>query len=233
MLSIAGCKKPSSEEISQKNGGEFTLQTNIANGLLVTQYYPTQIPKEIYFLNNQNLKDGYAYYYHDTGVLIQITRWQNGEKHGEELIYDLSGKLKEKYSFEKGIREGHAFLYNTGTLIIHQIFESGKIRYEGFYKGQRKCLNKLYPLFIEEFFFEDKYYAKLRFPMEYRGQIIVKLKDRGSPVIEQLEDHTFQLVINDALDLNGFELEVSYHPAPSDTLVCSHYLYPHLIYTTD
>ncbi len=233
MLSIAGCKKPSSEEISQKNGGELTLQTKIANGLLVTQYYPTQIPKEIYLLNNQNLKDGYAYYYHDNGVLIQITHWQNGEKHGEELIYDHSGKLKEKYSFEKGIREGHAFLYNKGTMITHQIFESGKIRYEGFYKGQEKYLNKLYPLFIEEFFFEDKYYAKLRFPMDYRGQIIVKLKDRGSPVIEQLEEHTFQLVINDALDLNGFELELSYHPAPSDTLVYSHYFYPHLIYTTD
>ena len=55
----------------------------------------------------------------------------------------------------------------------------------------------------------------------------------GEVTVSDLGDHTFQLVINDALDLNEYQLELSYQPAVRDTLAAFSYVYPHIIYMAE
>src|SRR5690606_15215246 len=111
----------------------------------------------------------------------------------------------------------------------HQLFDAGKLVYEGEYVNQVKKEDKLYPWVIEEFLFEDKYYAKIRFPYTFQGNMKVEVKGYQA-VITSLPDQTFQLVINDALDLNGFDLLLSYHAAAQDTLLDTKYTHKHHIY---
>jgi hypothetical protein len=227
-----GCKKPSEEELSiVKKEGDFWVYTTVPDGQLVSVFYQTHSPKEIFLLNHQQMREGYGYQYHKNGVLKNKSWWENGKKEGEELIYDSTGILEGKYQYHEGKQDGPIFRYENGILKSHQIKKSGKLLYEGLYKGPEKYLNKLCPFYIEEFFFEDKYYAKLMFPFDYLGQMEIQAKGTTVENIEQLKDNTFQLVINDALDLTDYELRLSYYPAPSDTLVHSTYIYKHRIFT--
>lgn len=209
---------------------DIILQTKIEDGMLVSEFYPNHVPKIVYHVNDQGLKEGYSISYHKDGALANTTTWENGKKNGKEIIFYPSGEVKEKNFFQKGILEGNSYRYKNGVLTSHQINRQGNTWYEGIYSGQEKYLDKLYPLFIEEFFFEDKYYAKIRFPLDHAGQMTLRVKDRGTPVIEKLDKATFQLVINDALDLDGFVLDLEYQPASSDTLVPSRYSHSHQIY---
>jgi hypothetical protein len=225
ILFVSGCKEPNKQEEK-----EMIFQTKTADGMVVSRFYPNQVPKDIYQINDQGRKEGFSFYYNKDGALRTITFWKNGIKNGEEISFDPLGGIKEKTSYTNGLREGNSLRYKNGILTSHQINREGKTWYTGMYSGPEKYLNKLYPHFIEEFFFEDKYYAKIRFPLDHAGQMTVRVKDWGTPVIEQLDNATFQLVINDALDLDGFVLDLEYQPAPSDTLVHSRYLYKHDIY---
>ena len=228
-----GCKKPSAEEPVVTEDKELNIKTKIDDGLLVGQLYNTHLPKEIYHLNSRQLKVGYSFTYHKNGALFQISTWINGEKEGKEWTFSSSGQLEGIYQYHLGLLNGNILLYKGGNLKSHQYAKQGKLLYEGFYKGKEKYFNKLYPLFVEEFFFEDKYYAKLKFPIDYLGQLLVKVKNSGSPLIDQLEDNIFQIVINDALDLNAYELDITYHPAQQDTMVNSTYSFEHTIYSID
>lgn len=82
---------------------------------------------------------------------------------------------------------------------------------------------------MEEFFFEDKYYAKLRFPLAYSGQLTLQVKNYQA-VISPLPDQTFQVVINDALDLTEYHLLLTYQPAVQDSLGAAEYGFSHVVY---
>lgn len=191
-------------------------------------------------VNKGGDRQGYSFHYHENGALIRLSTWENGVKEGRELIFFPSGKIAGIYPYQNGRSHGDVLLFENFTslegiksLRSHQLFREGIKIYEGLYHETEKHRNKLYPHFVEEFFFEDKYYAKVKFLLDYAGQMEVRVKIRGNPVIEYLGDNTFQLVINDALDLNGYELELSYQPAVRDTLVAFSYVYPHIIYVIE
>lgn len=228
-----GCKKPSTEEPVVTEDKELIIKSKIEDGLLVGQLYDTHLPKEIYHLDSQQLKVGFSFTYYKNGSLFQISTWEKGVKEGSEWVYSPLGGLTAIQQYKKGLADGNAFTYLDKTLKSHQYRKEGKLLYEAFYKGGEKYSNKLYPVFVEEFFFEDKYYTKIKFPLAYPGQLQIKVKDKGSPFINQMEDNTFQLVINDALDLNAYKLEFTYHPAQQDTLVNSTYSIEHTIYSID
>lgn len=232
LLSVVhtGCNKSSTEESVLAEGKELNIETKINNGLLVCQLYDTNLPKEIYHLNPHRLKVGFSFTYFKTGSLFQISTWEQGEKEGKEWVYSPGGHLTATHQYKTGLINGNSFTYLEQTLQSQQFRKDGKLLYEASYKEGEKYSNKLYPVFIEEFFFEDKYYAKIKFPLAYRGLLQTKIKGQGSPFINQLEDNTFQLVINNALDLNAYELQFTYHPAQQDTLVSSTYSIKHAIY---
>lgn len=228
-----GCKKPSTEEELLAKDKELSIETKTNDGLLVCQLYDTYLPKEIYHLNADRLKVGISFTYYKNGSLFQISTWEQGKKEGKEWVYSPVGHLTATLQYKTGLLDGNSFTYLDQNLQSQQFRKEGKLLYEASYKEGEKYSNKLYPVFVEEFFFEDKYYAKIRFPLAYRGQLQTQVKDQGSPFINQLEGNTFQLVINNALDLNAYELEFTYHPAPQDTLVSSTYNVEHAIYSID
>lgn len=238
---LTGCDQPARKKtLAKKNDAGFTENYSIPGGKVVSHSYEGNKVKEIYVLDAFQNKEGYSFHYNENGVLATLSRWENGVKAGRELIFAPSGQLKGIYPYQNGLLHGDVLLFGNPTLLTtngslnsHQLFKEGIKVYEGFYQGGKKHLNKLYPHFLEEFFFEDKYYAKVRFLLDYPGQLVVRIRDRGTPVIENLGDNTFQLVINDALDLNGYELELSYKPAVRDTLVSSSYSYTHIIFVTE
>lgn len=61
---------------------------------------------------------------------------------------------------------------------------------------------------IDYFLYEDKYYLKLRF-LEPVGEVSVSLTEENKYSLTQLNDHTFQLIIYDALDMEEATLLVS------------------------
>ncbi|MEX2591980.1 MAG: hypothetical protein WD426_04340, partial [Anditalea sp.] len=189
---LTGCKQPSGEEFSTMiDEGDFTVYTTVTDGQLISHFYKTNSPKEVYLLNPKQLKEGYAYHYHENGILIKKSWWENGKKEREELTYDPSGSLMGRHHYKDGVQEGNMYLYENGALKAHQIKKAGKLLYEGLYQREEKYLNKLYPLYVEEFFFEDKYYAKVKFPYDYPGQLDIQVKNIAASIIEQLEDDTF------------------------------------------
>src|SRR5690606_5610369 len=166
-----GCKKPSGEEPLVPEVKKLNIKIPIDEGLLIAQLYDTHLPKEIYHLDFQQLKVGYSFTYHKNGALFHIATWKKGKKEGKEWIFSSTGQLEGIFQYHLGLLNGNILLYKGGALKSHQFAKKGKLLYEGFYKGKEKYYNKIYPLFVEEFFFEDKYYAKLKFPIEYPGQL--------------------------------------------------------------
>jgi hypothetical protein len=162
------------------------------------------LPTMIYPLDEKQILNGTAVEFRENGGLLSVSHWKDGMK------------------------EGSAWAIGEEQ-IIHQLFCRGKLIYEANYLEREKFGNKLYPTVVEEFFFEDKYYSKIRFPMPYPGK--VKLDVLGyQSVISPLPDQTFQLVINDALDLTEYNLELTYQPAVQDSILGVSYTYKHVVY---
>ena len=238
---LTGCDQPeNARAVNKKNDAGVTESYSLPDGKVISHYYEGNKLKEIYVVNAFQHKEGYSFLYNENGTLLKLSRWENGVKEGRELIFSPSGHLQAKNFYQNGQLDGDVLLFenspskeNNGGLSSHQLFRDGVKIYEGFYQGDIKEHNKLYPYFLEEFFFEDKYYAKVRFLLNYPGQVEVQVKGQGHPVIEYLGDNTFQLVINDALDLNKYKLELSYQQAVRDTLIAFSYVYPHIIYMTE
>lgn len=162
------------------------------------------LPKAIYHINKKGLRYGYAMAYNAAGELLSISNYQEGLQEENTFVFD-----KDKY--------------------LHQIFSRGTIIYEGEYHDQQKIADRLYPEMVEEFFFEDKYYAKIHFPISYAGDLDIKVTDYQAVVVP-FPEQTFQLVINDALDLTAYQLELTYEPAAQDTLLGTKYSYKHIVY---
>ena len=203
---LFGCKNPASNSAMSINDEPTPPDTLLLSGKrLVLKWGAKDLPQRIYPLNEAGLKDGLAFKYGEQGAISAIAKWKNG------------------------IQDGNTFLFEVGNLKTHQVFDAGKLLYEADYVDQLKTENKLYPWVIEEFFFEDKYYAKIRFLLSFQGTIKIEVK-RYQAVITSLPDQTFQLVINDALDLNGFDLLLTYHATAQDTLLDAEYTHKHLVY---
>lgn len=240
-LFLTGCGQRAAERVSsQKINTGSTKIHSAPEGKVIYHYYGNGWPEKIYSINAFQQKQGYSFHYHENGTLARLSKWENDVREGRELIFFPSGQLEGIYAYQNGRLHGDVLFFDyppSGkggrSLVSHQIFRAGVKVYEGFYKGDEKHLNKLYPHFLEEFFFEDKYYAKVKFLLDHAGQMDVRVNNLGNPVIEYLGDNTFQLVINDALDLNGYEFELNYLSAVGDTLVSSSYSYPHIIYMTE
>lgn len=202
-----GCKSPSAKDTSPPDNGEELIETiNLGEKKLLIEYGENRIPQNISPLDADLLKEGYAFEYRNNGELKKISHWK------------------------KGVRQGATWVFEQGVVQSHLIFDRGELVYRGDYSNQVKVENQLYPHFMEEFFFEDKYYAKISFPTAYQGQLQVAIKDFPA-VISPLPQQTFQLVINDALDLSKYTLSVCYHPVTQDTLVKSEYLYTHVVFS--
>lgn len=65
--------------------------------------------------------------------------------------------------------------------------------------------------------------------MPYTGKFKLDVLGYQS-VISPLPDQTFQLVINDALDLTEYNLELTYQPGVQDSLLGVSYTYKHVVY---
>lgn len=155
-------------------------------------------------LDEKKAQNGLAVEYQENGGLLAISQWK------------------------KGLQEGDTFIFSEGQK-THQFFEQGKVIYDAIYQEHQKISNRLYPAVVEEFFFEDKYYAKIRFPLPYSGKLDIYV-DGYQAVISPLPEQTFQLVINDALDLTEYSLELAYQPVAQDTLLGAKYSYKHIVY---
>ena len=162
------------------------------------------LPKMVYLLDEKQEKNGLTVEFQDNGGLLSISRWKNGLQEGDTFVYEKEQKT-------------------------HQFFEQGKMIYDAIYLEHQKISNKLYPTVVEEFFFEDKYYAKIKFPIPYTGELDIKVTNYQSVVVP-FPDQTYQLVINDALDLAEYYLELAYQPTAQDTLLGGKYTHKHIVY---
>lgn len=202
---IVGCNNPAADSPIPMDEVVVLADTLLLSGQKVVVHQGENgLPKMVYALDEKEAQSGYAFEYKVNGELLSISRW------------------------EQGLQEGDTFILGDGQK-THQLFEQGKIVYEADYQEQQKIGNRLYPTLVEEFFFEDKYYAKIRFPLPYSGGLDIYV-DGSQAVISPLPDQTFQLVINDALDLADYNLELTYQPAVQDTLLGTKYPYKHVVY---
>ncbi len=205
---LLGCKNPASnasKPLKEVAKNADTLQ--LSGKRLIIDWGENGLPLNIKPLDDERLQNGYAFHYEENGALSAVSQWK------------------------KGMQDGNAFVFEAGILKAHQIFDAGNLIYEGEYDNKAKKANQLYPKFVEEFFFEDKYYAKIRFPIAFQGELSVQVIGYQA-VVTLLPDQTFQLVINDALDLNKYDLRLKYQPAAQDTLVGSEYMFRHIVYET-
>jgi hypothetical protein len=203
---LTGCKNPASNSPLPKEEGHNQTDTLLlSNKQLVIQWGENEVPVRIFPLNDSDIQDGYSVSYGGDGELSTVSRWK------------------------QGLKDGNSFSFDEGLLQTHQVFDRNQLIYEGRYENKLKTGTLLFPKFVEEFFFEDKYYAKIRFPLAYQGDFDFQVKGFQT-VVTPLLDQTFQLVINDALDLVSYELQLTYHAAAGDTLIRSEYTLRHVVY---
>src|SRR5690606_33512489 len=176
---IAGCDNPAPDSPIPMDEVMLSAETLLLSGQkAVVHLGESVLPKRVHALDEKEVQSSYAFEYKVNGALLSISHWKQGRQDGDAFIF----------------REGQK---------SHYLFERGKIIYKADYQEQQKIGNRLYPAVVEEFFFEDKYYAKIRFPLPYAGQLDIHV-DGYQAVISPLPDQTFQLVINDALDLTEY-----------------------------
>ena len=204
-VSISGCKNPAPKPPPSENRITPYIDTlTISDQKLVVHLGERDLPKMVYPLNKRRTLNGYAVEFEEDGKLMSVSHWKDGTQEGSTYV------LEEEH-------------------ITHQLFNQGRLVYEADYQEQRKMGNRLYPILVEEFFFEDKYYAKIRFPILYEGRFTIEVNGYQA-IISPLPEQTFQLVINDALDLTEYHLELVYQPATRDTLHSAKYNFRHVVY---
>ena len=153
---------------------------------------------------------------------------EEGLRDGTAVEYDSEGKLLSISHYEEGLLDGNSWFFD-GENHLHRIYTQGTVVYEGSYHNHQKTATRLYPQVVEEFLFEDKYYTKIKFPLPYAGHINIQVEGHQAVVVA-FPQQTFQLVINDALDLVSYQLALSYEPAAEDSLLRTAYHYQHVVY---
>ena len=202
--SLARCDNASPDATMIIEVGPSTDTLLLSGQRLVLTKGEKGLPEMIYHINKKGLRYGYAMAYNAAGELLSISNYQEGLQDGSTFVFD-----EDKY--------------------LHRIFSQGTIIYESEYQDHQKIADRLYPQVVEEFFFEDKYYAKIKFPISYAGDLEIKVTEY-QVVVVPFPDQTYQLVINDALDLADYNLELTYQPAVQDTLLGTKYPYKHVVY---
>ncbi|SHM38941.1 hypothetical protein SAMN04488057_101293 [Cyclobacterium lianum] len=108
--------------------------------------------------------------------------------------------------------------------------EDNIILYESLLVNGARIYNKFYPQILDAFLFEDKFYLKARFPLEYPGQIQFTFPEYPDYVVTNTGKQAYQVVINDALDLNRVLFQLQYIPSTEDSLVSTHYSFTHVVF---
>ncbi|MEX2564743.1 MAG: hypothetical protein WD431_02225 [Cyclobacteriaceae bacterium] len=119
---------------------------------------------------------------------------------------------------------------DNGSQTKKQITKNGYLLYESLSAKGKVTQNHFYPEILDAFLFEDKYYLKLKFPLPFKGKISFTLPENPDYVKTRLEPNYYQLVINDALDLDQVKLRLKYEPAEGDSLIREEYNYTHVVF---
>lgn len=102
--------------------------------------------------------------------------------------------------------------------------------FESLLVSRERINNKFYPQIQDAFLFEDKFYLKARFPLDYSGEIEFTFPEYPDYVLTKIGEQTFQAVINDALDLNRVVFDLHYRPSEKDSLVPTDYSFTHVVF---
>ncbi|MDN3689688.1 hypothetical protein [Cyclobacterium jeungdonense] len=112
-----------------------------------------------------------------------------------------------------------------------QKYQEGGITYfESLLVKEKRIYNTFYPLIQDAFLFEDKFYLKTRFPLDYSGEIEFTFPEYPDYVLTKIGDQAYQLVINNALDLNHVLFDLHYLPSETDSLVRTDYSFTHVVF---
>ncbi|WP_375584436.1 hypothetical protein [Cyclobacterium xiamenense] len=107
----------------------------------------------------------------------------------------------------------------------------GNLFYESTRVRNKRIHNKFYPKIQDAFLFEDKFYLKASFPLKYGGEIQFDFPEYPDYTLTRIGEQSFQVVINDALDLDRVIFSLDYLPAEEDSLVPTHYRFTHVVFT--
>ncbi|NHE57000.1 hypothetical protein [Cyclobacterium plantarum] len=102
--------------------------------------------------------------------------------------------------------------------------------FEGLLVNRKRIYNKFYPQIQDAFLFEDKFYLKALFPLDYSGKIEFAFPEYPDFVLTKIGEQAYQVVINDALDLNRVVFHLQYLPSKKDSLVRTDYTFTHVVY---
>ncbi|MFO7823736.1 MAG: hypothetical protein R6V72_07330 [Cyclobacterium sp.] len=107
----------------------------------------------------------------------------------------------------------------------------GKITlFESLLVNKERIYNKFYPQVQDAFLFEDKFYLKARFPLGFSGKIEFTFPEYPDYVLTKIGEQAYQIVINNALDLNRVVFDLQYLPSEKDSLVHTDYCFTHVVY---
>lgn len=102
--------------------------------------------------------------------------------------------------------------------------------FESLLVNRKRIYNKFYPQIQDAFLFEDKFYLKALFPLDYSGKIEFAFPEYPDHVLTKIGERAYQVVINDALDLNRVVFHFQYLPSEKDSLVRTDYTFTHVVY---
>lgn len=108
--------------------------------------------------------------------------------------------------------------------------ENGISYFESLLVKEKRIYNKFYPKIQDAFLFEDKFYLKAQFSLRYSGELKFSLPEYPDYVLTKIGEQTYQVVINDALDLNRVVFELHYLPSEEDSLVRTDYSFTHVVF---
>jgi len=117
-----------------------------------------------------------------------------------------------------------------GDSTIKRQYLSGRMYFESLKVAEKKIYNRFFPRIRDAFLFEDKFYLKADFPLSFAGKVNFNLPECPDYVLSHIGENAYQIVINDALDLNRVLFEITYHPAEKDSLILSEFTYTHVVY---
>lgn len=117
-----------------------------------------------------------------------------------------------------------------GKNLIHTIYKNNTCYYKSTFSREERIDNVLYPKIQDAFLFEDKFYMKVSFPIVHAGKVTFMFPEIQDYVMTETEPDKYQIVINDALDLNRIRFHIEYHPAKTDSLVKSSFSYEYVIF---
>ncbi|WP_162343440.1 hypothetical protein [Cyclobacterium salsum] len=102
--------------------------------------------------------------------------------------------------------------------------------FESLLVDEKRIYNEFYPLIQDAFLFEDKFYLKARFPLAYSGEIEFTFPEFPDYVLTKIGEQAYQVVINNALDLNDVLFDLHYLPSETDSLVRTEYSFTHVVF---